>query len=419
VMRSANLNERARQEIYAIAEQIRHMPPAPVQASSSSSRQNNSTVQGVSNLSSGQTYAEAAKKKEPVNVASASSAPPQPEADFELMVPANAPALASNIQPRPQNRPGVQVQPAAAPELVPQGQQAQARAEVQPEPAPAEPEAPRLQVTEVKPGDKLQAPAKADPLAMMQPEFKLPEPAAEAPVVAAKAQPEPVPPAPEVKPQPAPEPAEPEAPRLQVTEVKPGDKLQAPAKADPLAMMQPEFVWPTAQQLAEEKRQLELVQQQAEEKRQLELVQQQAEAQRQLELAQQQADTKRQAELVQQQAEAQRQLELAQQQAEAKHQAELAQQQADAKRQLELAQQQAEEKRQLELAQQQAEAKRLADEQRQAEEKRLATAAASKKPVAQTQAIPTARSQGSTSAIDRSILDGVSIVGGDFIIKRK
>ncbi|NLY64861.1 MAG: hypothetical protein GX070_07895, partial [Alcaligenaceae bacterium] len=142
VMRSANLNERARQEIYAIAEQIRHLPPAPVQASRSSSRQNNSTVQGVSNVSSGQTYAEAAKKKEPVNVAPASSEPPQPEADFELMVPANAPALASNIQPRPQNRPGVQVQPAAAPELVPQGQQAQARAEVQPEPAPAEPEAP-------------------------------------------------------------------------------------------------------------------------------------------------------------------------------------------------------------------------------------------------------------------------------------
>lgn len=51
VMQSANLGDRARQEIYAIADQVRRLPPAPVQAAgSASSRETGNSVRGVDNL---------------------------------------------------------------------------------------------------------------------------------------------------------------------------------------------------------------------------------------------------------------------------------------------------------------------------------------------------------------------------------
>ena len=410
VMRSANLGQQARQEIYAIADQVRRMPPAPMQAAgSASSRDDGKQVRGVDNLMAS---SDEVKKKqgEVVTASSYRQAQNSQPSEFELQLPASAP-LPADIQPRPNAQPQAQIQPEPAPQLVNIEQAAPRASESARVAAQQQPQQQQLVRGNEQPLQM--APPTNDPIAMMQPDFVWPSVAQQQ--VEEKRQAELVQRQAEEKRKAelAQELAE-EKRKLELARQQADEKRQlaqvqaqqeaqsqqqlvrgneapldiAPPSNDPIAMMQPDFVWPpVTQQQAEEKRLAEVARQQAEEKRQLELAQQQAEQQRQAELAQQQAEQQRQAEL--------------------------AQQQAEGKRQAELAQQQAEEQRKLELAQQQAEANRLA------EEKRLAQAAASKKPVAQTQAIPTARSKGSTSAIDRSILDDVSIVGGDFILKRK
>ena len=408
VMQSANLSPQARQQIYALADQIRRLPPAPVQASrSASSREEDNLVRGVDNLRA--SSAELKKKQDDIDSASRSNlAQNSSPSTFDLQLPASAP-LPADIQPRPDAQPQARIQPEPEPQLVNVGQQ-QAQASESVRTAPRE------------------------------------EPQSQ--------------------------------PRQQLVRGNEAPLQMAPPSNDPIAMMQPAFVWPpVSQQQAEEKRLAELakqqaeekrlaeVAQQAEEKRLAELAKQQAEEKRQAEVAQQQAEEKRQAELAQakqkeqqlvrgneapppmaapsndpiammqpafvwqpvsqQQAEEKRLAELAKQQAEEKRLAELAQQQAEEKRLAEVAQQQqAEEKRLAEVAQQQAEEKRLAEvAQQQAEEKRLAAkaqAASEKAPSkALSQAIPTSKSKAQSSAIDRSILDEVSIVGGDFILKRK
>lgn len=397
VMRSANLGQQARQEIYAIADQVRRMPPAPMQAAgSASSRDDGKQVRGVDNLMAS---SDEVKKKqgEVVTASSYRQAQNSQPSEFELQLPASAP-LPADIQPRPNAQPQAQIQPEPAPQLVNIEQAAPRASESARVAAQQQPQQQQLVRGNEQPLQM--APPTNDPIAMMQPDFVWPSVA-----------------------------------QQQVEEKRQAELVQRQAEEKRKAEL--------AQELAEEKRKLELARQQADEKRQLAQVQAQQEAQSQQQLVrgneapldmappsndpiammqpdfvwppvtQQQAEEKRLAEVARQQAEEKRQLELVQQQAEQQRQAELAQQQAEQQRQAELAQQQAEEQRKLELAQQQAEANRLA------EEKRLAQAAASKKPVAQTQAIPTARSKGSTSAIDRSILDDVSIVGGDFILKRK
>ncbi|WP_189385284.1 hypothetical protein [Advenella faeciporci] len=448
VMQSANLGQQARQEIYAIADQVRRLPPAPIQASgNASSRDDGNQVRGVNNL---RASSDEVKKKqdEVVSASRLNQAQNSQQQAFDLQLPASAP-LPADIQPRPDAQPQARIQPEPEPQLVNVEQQV-ARAT---EPAHTAPQPQQLVRGNEQPLEM--APPTNDPIAMMQPEFAWPPvPQGPTPAGLAGQQAEEKRLA-EVSRQQAEEQRQAELAQRQVEEKRQAEVAQqqaeekrqlelaqqqaeekrqlaqaqaqqeaqsqqqlvrgneaplemAPPTNDPIAMMQPAFVWPpVTQQQAEEKRQAEEARQQAEQQRQAELAQQQAEQQRQVELAQQQAEQQRQAELAQQQAEQQRQVELAQQQAEQQRQAELAQQQAEQQRQAELAQQQAEQQRQAELAQQ------------QAEEKRLAQAAASKKPVAQTQAIPTARSKGSTSAIDRSILDDVSIVGGDFILKRK
>ena len=475
VMRSANLGQQARQEIYAIADQVRRMPPAPMQAAgSASSRDDGKQVRGVDNLMAS---SDEVKKKqgEVVTASSYRQAQNSQPSEFELQLPASAP-LPADIQPRPNAQPQAQIQPEPAPQLVNIEQAAPRASESARVAAQQQPQQQQLVRGNEQPLQM--APPTNDPIAMMQPDFVWPSVAQQQ--VEEKRQAELVQRQAEEKRKAelAQELAE-EKRKLELARQQADEKRQlaqvqaqqeaqsqqqlvrgneapldiAPPSNDPIAMMQPDFVWPpvtqqqaeekrlaeVARQQAEEKRQLELAQQQAEQQRQAELAQQQAEQQRQTELVQQQAEQQRQAALAQQQAEQQRQAELAQQQAEQQRQTALAQQQAEQQRQAELAQQQAEQQRQAELAQQQAEGKRQAElaqqqaeEQRKlelaqqqaeanrlAEEKRLAQAAASKKPVAQTQAIPTARSKGSTSAIDRSILDDVSIVGGDFILKRK
>ena len=397
VMRSANLGQQARQEIYAIADQVRRMPPAPMQAAgSASSRDDGKQVRGVDNLMAS---SDEVKKKqgEVVTASSYRQAQNSQPSEFELQLPASAP-LPADIQPRPNAQPQAQIQPEPAPQLVNIEQAAPRASESARVAAQQQPQQQQLVRGNEQPLQM--APPTNDPIAMMQPDFVWPSVA-----------------------------------QQQVEEKRQAELVQRQAEEKRKAEL--------AQELAEEKRKLELARQQADEKRQLAQVQAQQEAQSQQQLVrgneapldmappsndpiammqpdfvwppvtQQQAEEKRLAEVARQQAEEKRQLELVQQQAEQQRQAELAQQQAEQQRQAELAQQQAEEQRKLELAQQQAEANRLA------EEKRLAQAAASKKPVAQSQAIPTARSKGSTSAIDRSILDDVSIVGGDFILKRK
>lgn len=355
VMRSANLSQQARQEIYAIADQVRRTPPAPMQAAGNAQlRETGTQVRGVNNLMAA---SDEVKKKqdEVVSASSYSQAQNSPQQSFELQLPASAP-LPSDIQPRPDAQPQARIQPEPAPQLVNVGQETSRAA----------------------------APVRTAP-----------------------------------------------APQQQLVRGNEQPREMAPPSNDPIAMMQPAFVWPpVAQQQAEEKRLAEVAQQQAEEKRQAELAQELAEEKRKLELARQQAEEKRQLAQAQAQREAQSQQQLVRGNEAPLDMAPptndpiammqpdfvwppVTQQQVEEKRQAELAQQQAEQQRQAELAQQQAE------QQRQAEEKRLSQAAASKKPVAQTQAIPTARSQGRTSAIDRSILDDVSIVGGDFILKRK
>ena len=436
VMRSANLSQQARQEIYAIADQVRRTPPAPMQAAGSvSSRDDGNQVRGVDNLMA--SSADVKKKQdETVSASSYRQAQNSQPSEFELQLPASAP-LPGDIQPRPDAQPQARIQPEPAPQLVNVEQPAPRAAE--PARAAAQQQPQQQQLVRGNEQPLQMAPPTNDPIAMMQPDFVWPSVAQQQ--VEEKRQAELVQRQAEEKRKAelAQELAE-EKRKLELARQQADEKRQlaqvqaqqeaqsqqqlvrgneapldiAPPSNDPIAMMQPDFVWPpVTQQQAEEKRLAAVARQQAEEKRQLELAQQQAEQQRQAELAQQQAEQQRQTALAQQQAEQQRQTELVQQQAEQQRQAALAQQQAEGKRQAELAQQQAEEQRKLELAQQQAEANRLA------EEKRLAQAAASKKPVAQTQAIPTARSKGSTSAIDRSILDDVSIVGGDFILKRK
>lgn len=468
VMRSANLSQQARQEIYAIADQVRRTPPAPMQAAGSvSSRDDGNQVRGVDNLMA--SSADVKKKQdETVSASSYRQAQNSQPSEFELQLPASAP-LPGDIQPRPDAQPQARIQPEPAPQLVNVEQPAPRAAE--PARAAAQQQPQQQQLVRGNEQPLQMAPPTNDPIAMMQPDFVWPPVAqqqAEEKRLAEVAQKQAELAQRQAEEQRQIELAQQQAENKRLTEVaqqqaeekrlaemaqqQADEKRQlaqaqqeaqsqpqqlvrgneaplqlAPPTNDPIAMMQPDFVWPpVTQQQAEEKRLAAVARQQAEEKRQADLVQQQAEQQRQAELAQQQAEEKRQLELAQQQAEQNRQLELAQQQAEAKHQAALVQQQAEAQRQLELAQQQAEAKHQAELAQQQAEQQRqteLAQQQaeanRLAEEKRQAAAVASKKPVAQTQAIPTTRSKGSTSAIDRSILDEVSIVGGDFILKRK
>ena len=412
VMKSANLGQQARQEIYAIADQVRRLPLPSSQASNNaSSPEEDNQVRGVSNL---RASADDIKKKQDEIASASRSTLAQNSQDpaFELQLPASAP-LPADIQPRPDARPQARIQPEPEPQLVNIEQQVAKSAE------PVRTTASSRQLVRGNEPPLQMAPSTNDPIAMMQPEFIL-QPMAQQQAEEKRQR--------ELAQQQAEEKRQRELAQqqaeekrqLELNQAKQDVKSQqlvrgneqplqiAPPANDPIAMMQPEFVWPpVTQQQAEEKRLAEVARQQVEEKRQAELAQRQVEEQRQLELAQTQAEEKRLSELAQQQAEEKRLSELAQQQAEEKRQAELAQQQAEEKRLAELAQQQAEEKRQAELAQQ------------QAEEKRQLAATASRKPVAQTQAMPAAKSSGRTSAIDRSILDEVSIVGGDFILKRK
>ena len=412
VMKSANLGQQARQEIYAIADQVRRLPPPSSQASNNaSSPEEDNQVRGVSNL---RASADDIKKKQDEIASASRSTLAQNSQDpaFELQLPASAP-LPADIQPRPDARPQARIQPEPEPQLVNIEQQVAKSAE------PVRTTASSRQLVRGNEPPLQMAPSTNDPIAMMQPEFIL-QPMAQQQAEEKRQR--------ELAQQQAEEKRQRELAQqqaeekrqLELNQAKQDVKSQqlvrgneqplqiAPPANDPIAMMQPEFVWPpVTQQQAEEKRLAEVARQQVEEKRQAELAQRQVEEQRQLELAQTQAEEKRLSELAQQQAEEKRQAELAQQQAEEKRLAELAQQQAEEKRLAELTQQQAEEKRQAELAQQ------------QAEEKRQLAATASRKPVAQTQAMPAAKSSGRTSAIDRSILDEVSIVGGDFILKRK
>ncbi|WKU19599.1 hypothetical protein [Advenella alkanexedens] len=438
VMKSANLGQQARQEIYAIADQVRRLPLPSSQASNNaSSPEEDNQVRGVSNL---RASADDIKKKQDEIASASRSTLAQNSQDpaFELQLPASAP-LPADIQPRPDARPQARIQPEPEPQLVNIEQQVAKSAE------PVRTTASSRQLVRGNEPPLQMAPSTNDPIAMMQPEFIL-QPMAQQQAEEKRQR--------ELAQQQAEEKRQRELAQQQAEEKRQRELAQqqaeekrqrelaqqqaeekrqlelnqakqdvksqqlvrgneqplqiAPPTNDPIAMMQPEFVWPpVTQQQAEEKRLAEVARQQVEEKRQAELAQRQVEEQRQLELAQTQAEEKRLSELAQQQAEEKRLSELAQQQAEEKRQAELAQQQAEEKRLAELAQQQAEEKRQAELAQQ------------QAEEKRQLAATASRKPVAQTQAMPAAKSSGRTSAIDRSILDEVSIVGGDFILKRK
>ena len=425
VMKSANLGQQARQEIYAIADQVRRLPPPSSQASNNaSSPEEDNQVRGVSNL---RASADDIKKKQDEIASASRSTLAQNSQDpaFELQLPASAP-LPADIQPRPDARPQARIQPEPEPQLVNIEQQVAKSAE------PVRTTASSRQLVRGNEPPLQMAPSTNDPIAMMQPEFIL-QPMAQQQAEEKRQR--------ELAQQQAEEKRQRELAQQQAEEKRQRELAQqqaeekrqlelnqakqdvksqqlvrgneqplqiAPPANDPIAMMQPEFVWPpVTQQQAEEKRLAEVARQQVEEKRQAELAQRQVEEQRQLELAQTQAEEKRLSELAQQQAEEKRQAELAQQQAEEKRLAELAQQQAEEKRLAELTQQQAEEKRQAELAQQ------------QAEEKRQLAATASRKPVAQTQAMPAAKSSGRTSAIDRSILDEVSIVGGDFILKRK
>ena len=472
VMQSANLSQQARQQIYAIADQVRRLPPAPVQASASaSSREEDNQVRGVDNLRA--SSAEIKKKQDDIASASRSNlAQNSQQSEFELQLPASAP-LPADIQPRPDAQPHAQIQPEPEPQLVNVEPQA-ARAT---EPARAAPQAQSQQLVRGNEQPLPMAPPSNDPIAMMQPEFVWPpvdQQQAEEKRLAevAKQQAEEKRQAElaqqqaeekrlaevaqqqaeekrlaEVAQQQAEQKRQAELAQQQAEEKRLAEVAQqqaeakrqaelaqaqqeakqqpqqlvrgneqpqqlAPPSNDPIAMMQPEFVWPpVTQQQAEEKRLAEVAQQQAEEKRLAEVAQQQAEEKRLAELAQQQAEEKRLAELAQQQAEEKRLAELAQQQAEEKRLAEVAQQQAEEKRLAELAQQQAEEKRLAEVAQQQAEAKRLAVKAQAASEK-----ASSK---ALSQAIPSSKPRAQSSAIDRAILDEVSIVGGDFILKRK
>ncbi|MDY0273635.1 MAG: hypothetical protein RBR37_14225, partial [Advenella sp.] len=394
VMRSANLGQQARQEIYAIADQVRRMPPAPMQAAgSASSRDDGKQVRGVDNLMAS---SDEVKKKqgEVVTASSYRQAQNSQPSEFELQLPASAP-LPADIQPRPNAQPQAQIQPEPAPQLVNIEQAAPRASESARVAAQQQPQQQQLVRGNEQPLQM--APPTNDPIAMMQPDFVWPSVAQQQ--VEEKRQAELVQRQAEEKRKAelAQELAE-EKRKLELARQQADEKRQlaqvqaqqeaqsqqqlvrgneapldiAPPSNDPIAMMQPDFVWPpVTQQQAEEKRLAEVARQQAEEKRQLELAQQQAEQQRQAELAQQQAEQQRQTELVQQQAEQQRQTELVQQQAEQQRQAALAQQQAEQQRQAELAQQQAEQQRQAELAQQQAEGKRQAElAQQQAEEQR-------------------------------------------------
>ena len=421
VMQSANLSQQARQQIYAIADQVRRLPPAPVQASASaSSREEDNQVRGVDNLRA--SSAEIKKKQD--KVVSASSyrqAQNSQQQSFDLQLPASAP-LPADIQPRPDAQSQAQIQPEPEPQLVNVGQQpAQAsepaRTAPQAEPQPQ----PKQQLVRGNEAPMQMAPPSNDPIAMMQPAFVWP------PVSQQQAEEKRLA---EVAQQQAKEKRLAEVAQQQAEEKRQAELAQAkqkeqqlvrgneppmqmaPPSNDPIAMMQPAFVWPpVTPQQAEEKRLAEVAQQQAEEKRLAEVAKQQAEEKRLAEVAQQQAEEKRLAEVAQQQADEKRLAEVAQQQAEEKRLAEVAQQQAEEKRLAEVAQQQAEEKRLAELAQQQAEEKSLAAKAQVASEK-----APSK---ALSQAIPTSKPKAQSSAIDRSILDEVSIVGGDFILKRK
>ncbi|MFA5703433.1 MAG: hypothetical protein WC982_07965 [Advenella sp.] len=469
VMQSANLSQQARQQIYALADQVRRLPPAPVQASGSApSREEDNLVRGVDNLRA--SSAEIKKKQDDIASASRSNlAQNSQQQAFELQLPASAP-LPAEIQPRPDAQPHARIQPEPEPQLVNVEPQAARAAE----PARAEPQPqPKQQLVRGNEPPMQMAPPSTDPIAMMQPAFVWPpvsQQQAEEKRLAelAKQQAEEKRLA-ELAKQQAEEKRLAEVAKQQAEEKRLAEVAQqqdeekrlaevaqakqkeqqlvrgneppmqiAPPSNDPIAMMQPAFVWPpvnprqaeekrlaeVAKQQAEEKRLAEVAQQQAEEKRLAEVAQQQAEEKRLAEVAQQQAEERRLAEVAQQQAEEKRLAEVAQQQAEEKRLAEVAQQQAEEKRLAEVAKQQAEEKRLAEVAQQQAEEKRLAEvAKQQAEEKRLAAKAqavsdkASSK--ALSQAIPTSKPKAQSSAIDRSILDGVSIVGGDFILKRK
>ena len=447
VMQSANLSPQARQQIYALADQIRRLPPAPVQASrSASSREEDNLVRGVDNLRA--SSAEIKKKQD--KVVSASSyrqAQNSQQQSFDLQLPASAP-LPADIQPRPDAQPQARIQPEPEPQLVNVGQQqAQASESVRTAPREEPQSQPRQQLVRGNEAPLQMAPPSNDPIAMMQPAFvwppvsqqqaeekrlaELAKQQAEEKRLAEVAQQAEEKRLAELAKQQAEEKRQAEVAQQQAEEKRQAELAQAKQKEqqlvrgneapppmaapsnDPIAMMQPAFVWqPVSQQQAEEKRLAELAKQQAEEKRLAELAQQQAEEKRLAEVAQQQAEEKRLAELAQQQAEEKRLAEVAQQQqAEEKRLAEVAQQQAEEKRLAEVAQQQAEEKRLAEVAQQQAEEKRLAAKAQAASDK-----APSK---ALSQAIPTSKSKAQSSAIDRSILDEVSIVGGDFILKRK
>ncbi|MFV9474303.1 hypothetical protein ACM5Q9_07780 [Advenella sp. RU8] len=428
VMQTANLSPQARQQIYAIADQVRRLPPVPVQASNSTqSREDDNVVRGVDNLRA--SSEEVKKKQDDIASASRSNlAQNSPQQSFELQLPASAP-LPADIQPRPDAQPHAQIQPEPEPQLVNVEPQA-ARAT---EPARAAPQQQPQQLVRGNEQPLPMAPPSNDPIAMMQPEFVWP------PVDQQQAEEKRLA---EVAKQQAEEKRQAELAQQQAEEKRLAEVAQQQAEEKRLAEV--------AQQQAEQKRQAELAQQQAEEKRLAEVAQQQAEEKRLAEVAQQQAEEKRLAEVAQQQAEEKRLAEVAQQQSEEKRLAELAQQQAEEKRLAELAQQQAEEKRLAELAQQQAEEKRLAEvAQQQAEEKRLAELAqqqAEEKRLAEvaqqqaeakrlavkaqaasekasskalSQAIPSSKPRAQSSAIDRAILDEVSIVGGDFILKRK
>ncbi|MBV4396628.1 hypothetical protein KU392_05050 [Advenella alkanexedens] len=433
VMQSANLSPQARQQIYALADQVRRLPPAPVQASASaSSREEDNQVRGVDNLRA--SSAEIKKKQD--KVVSASSyrqAQNSQQQSFDLQLPASAP-LPADIQPRPDAQSQAQIQPEPEPQLVNVGQQPAQAAEPARTAPQAEPQPqPKQQLVRGNEAPMQMAPPSNDPIAMMQPAFvwppvsqqqaeekrlaELAKQQAEEKRLAEVAQQAEEKRLAELAKQQAEEKRQAEVAQAKQKEQQlvRGNEAPPPMAApsnDPIAMMQPAFVWPpVSQQQAEEKRLAELAQQQAEEKRLAEVAQQQAEEKRLAEVAQQQAEEKRLAEVAQQQAEEKRLAELAQQQAEEKRLAEVAQQQAEEKRLAEVAQQQAEEKRLAELAQQQAEEKRLAAKAQAASDK-----APSK---ALSQAIPTSKSKAQSSAIDRSILDEVSIVGGDFILKRK
>ena len=479
VMQSANLSQQARQQIYALADQVRRLPPAPVQASGSApSREEDNLVRGVDNLRA--SSVEIKKKQDDIASASRSNlAQNSQQSEFELQLPASAP-LPADIQPRPDAQPHARIQPEPEPQLVNVEPQAARAAE----PARAAPQAQSQQLVRGNEQPLPMAPPSNDPIAMMQPEFVWP------PVAQQQAEEKRLA---EVAQRQAEEKRQAEVAQRQAELVQAQQEAKQqpqqlvrgneppmellPPTNDPIAMMQPEFAWPpvtqqqaeekrlaevarqqaeekrlaevaqqqaeekrlaevaqqqaeekrlaeVAQQQAEEKRLAEMAQQQAEEKRLAEVAQQQAEEKRLAEVAQQQAEEKRLAEVARQQAEEKRLAEVAQQQAEEKRLAEVARQQAEEKRLAEVAQQQAEEKRLAEVAQQQAEEKRLAEvAQQQAEEKRLAAKAqeaANKTPSkALSQAIPTSKPRAQSSAIDRSVLDGVSIIGGDFILKRK